>query len=106
MSTRTRNYVLIVSIAAVIAAVAIAVVEPRVATETVVAVALLSGFALVAEGMGFFFSRSVIGSMAFIPYLAGVIVSPTWVPVAGAAIVRLVCERRKEPIKIFFNTSQ
>jgi len=106
MRAKTHTYVLLVAIGAVLAAAGIAAIEPRVPIESIKVVALLSGFALAAEGMGFFFSRSVIGSMAFIPYLAAVLISPTWVPVAGAAIVRVLCERRKEPIKVFFNVSQ
>jgi hypothetical protein len=43
--------------------------------------------------------------MAFIPYLAAAIVVPNWTALAGVSIVRLLIDRRREPIKALFNIS-
>ena len=104
-NTRTRNYVTLVVTAAICSAAALIVVAPNIEQSSIDSTALLCGLALVAEAMGLAFSKSVTGSLAFIPYLASIIVAPNWMTLLGVTAVRLLFERRRETIKAIFNVA-
>jgi len=98
-------YVISVMLAALIAAGILASVEPIVPAGAPQAVFLLCALACVAELMSVVLSSSLSGSVAFIPYLAAVLISPNWVALAGVTAVRLLFERRREAAKAWFNVS-
>src|ERR1043166_3358507 len=104
-NTRTRNYVTLVVTAAICSAAALIVVAPNIEQSSIDSTALRCGLALVAEAMGLAFSKSVTGSLAFIPYLASIIVAPNWMTLLGVTAVRLLFERRRETIKAIFNVA-
>src|SRR5690242_20641176 len=68
------------------------VADPYVASATLRALLLLTFLALVAETLGLVLPNSARASLAFIPYLASVIVSPNWAAVAAIAIVRAIAD--------------
>jgi len=84
------------------------VTGPPLDRSTLLALALLSALAIIAELLGFFLSSSAKGSIAFIPYLAAVLIVPSWATVVSAVAVKLAAEllRGAQPIKVVFNVSQ
>jgi putative nucleotidyltransferase with HDIG domain len=66
--------------------------SPRVTSEELFAILLLSILAVVAEFLGFVLPNSARGSIAFIPYLACALVVPTWATVAAVVVVRTLVE--------------
>jgi putative nucleotidyltransferase with HDIG domain len=106
MRQATKLYILGVALAAVLTAGLLVAVDPRPSASARDAVVLLSCLAFVAEMMSVVLSRSASGSIAFIPYLASIFVAPNWLALLGATFVRLVTERRRDPLKAFFNLAQ
>ena len=53
-------------------------------------------------------SKGAIGSTAFLPFLAAIIISPNWASLAAVGAAMAVCEvfARKAPIKAVFNVAQ
>lgn len=72
------------------------------------AIVLLSVLALVAEALALVMPHSVAGSIAFIPYLAAVLIVPNWLSLAGVLCVRAVVEvmTSRALITKVFNFSQ
>jgi putative nucleotidyltransferase with HDIG domain len=106
MKAKTKIYGAVVAVAALAAAAALTYVDPSPSQATRDAVILLCSLAFVAEMMTFVLSRSLAGSIAFIPYLALIIVAPSWLSLAGSSGIRLLADRRREPCKVFFNLAQ
>jgi hypothetical protein len=108
MSRITRIYVALVCVAAVAAAGALYLDDPGASSEAVTAISLLSGLAVVAELLGFLLPRAARGTVAFIPYLAAVLIAPSWITVAAVVAVKVITERLagQQPIKAAFNISQ
>ena len=77
-------------------------------SESLLAVAVLSGLALVAEFLAFLLPRGARGSISFIPALAAVLVAPYWTAVVAIALVKTLVEvaRKVEFEKTVFNVSQ
>jgi putative nucleotidyltransferase with HDIG domain len=108
MSRITRIYVALVCLAALAATTALYLHDPGVSAEAVMAVSLLSGLAVVAELLGFLLPRAARGSVAFIPYLAAVLIAPSWITVAAVVGVKAITERitGQQAIKAAFNIAQ
>jgi putative nucleotidyltransferase with HDIG domain len=104
----TRIYVAIVCIAALVFGAAVYMVQPEVQAEELSAVALLAALAIVAELLTFALPRSSYGSIAFIPYLAAVMVVPAWPTIVATTAVKLLAEliQRREWQKRAFNVAQ
>jgi HD-GYP domain-containing protein (c-di-GMP phosphodiesterase class II) len=105
MRNRYHGYLAFQVVAALGAAFLLFYSDPSVTTALVNAAVLLSALALIAEAMTIVLSRSLGGSIAFIPYLAAVIVAPSWIALVGVSAVRLLVDRKREPIKALFNVS-
>jgi hypothetical protein len=105
MRNRYHRYLAFQTTAALGAALLLFYSDRSVTTASVSAVALLCTLALIAEAMSFVMSRSLAGSIAFIPYLAAAIVAPSWTALVGVSCVRLLVDRKLEPIKALFNIS-
>jgi hypothetical protein len=69
---------------------------------------LLCGLALLAEGFVYLLPNSASGSVAFIGYLAAVILAPGYATVLLVVAARVLTElpARREPIKRLFNVAQ
>jgi putative nucleotidyltransferase with HDIG domain len=108
MSQATRLYVAFVCVAAVVAATGLYLHDPRVTPGAVAAVCLLSGLAVVAELLAYLLPRAARGSVAFIPYLAAVLIAPSWITVVAVVAVKAITERLVgiAAIKAAFNVAQ
>src|SRR5688572_10963848 len=91
MNTQTRIYVLLVAIGAAAIGVALYARAPEPSAEQLTAVLLLAGLAVVAEMLVFLLPRAK-GSIAFIPYLAAVLIVPGWLAVAAVVAVKTAME--------------
>ncbi len=87
MSLATKLYVTVVCAAAGAGLALLYYHDPLVPSEAVAAVSLLAGLAVVAELLAFLLPRGAHGSIAFIPYLAAVLVAPSWVTVGAVVAV-------------------
>lgn len=104
----TRTYVGSVCVGAAVVAAAVYTVAPTVVPAEVRALVMLAALASVAEMLTFALPRAASGSIAFIPYLAAVVVAPAWPTVLAATLVKLVAEliSRRELQKQAFNVAQ
>lgn len=92
MRLTTRIYVASIAIVTIVAIAAMAYISPTVSRTELTAVAFLSALAVGAEMLAFVLSRKTRGSIAFIPYLAAVLIVPSWVAVVSVIIVKLAME--------------
>ena len=68
---------------------------------------VLGALAVMAELLGYLMSNAVVGSIAMIPYLAMVLIVPSWTAVAGIACARAIVEMRSRSVlRTVFNISQ
>lgn len=104
----TRVYVGLVCASAIAAAASAYLLRPTVSEQELSAVAVLAALAMFAELLTFALPRSANGSIAFIPYLAAVMVVPSWPTILAAALVKFVAElvHRREGLKRAFNVAQ
>lgn len=108
MRTASRVYVALVCVLAICAVAGAYLWQPTVATANVVAVLLLCALAAAGELMQFALPRGTRGSISFVPFLACVILSPTWVTSATILAFKLATEltRRVAVWKVVFNAAQ
>ncbi|HEV3484552.1 MAG TPA: hypothetical protein VG106_04030, partial [Vicinamibacterales bacterium] len=71
-------------------------------------VAVLAGLAVLAEMLAFVLPRAARGSVAFIPYLASVLIAPGWLAVFAIASVKALVETLSSSRRalILFNVAQ
>src|SRR6266550_913908 len=107
MQPKIRNYVTGVTIAGLVLFGALYLIEPRIRTGYLLAAICFSVFGLMASSMSYRSSRNTIGSIAFLPILAGLFLVPHWVGVLGVTVSALIAEliSRRAPIKALFNTA-
>lgn len=105
MRLRTKSFVCGIVSLTIIAIFGLAFVRPAVDSKQLAAIAFFSALALLAELLSFVLARKARGSIAFIPYLAAVLVAPTWAAAAAVIIVKLSVEliSRIPPVKAVFN---
>lgn len=92
MNIRARVHIAVTALLAVVSAFLLYAVEPGVPPGAVLPVVLLCSLALSAEALVVLMPNSVIGSIAFIPYLAAALIVPNWTALAGVTAVRAVLE--------------
>lgn len=82
--------------------------QPVPVAREVNAVIVLAALAAVAELLAFALPRSSHGSIAFIPYLAAVMIAPSWPTICAAGIARCFTEiiTRRDNLKRAFNVAQ
>ena len=103
---RVTGYVTAVVLGAVVAVVGVYLRQPS--AGDIGAIALLSGLALMAELLAFLLPLTARGSISFIPYLAIVLIAPSWAAVVAVSVVKAISEAalRNENIKAVFNIGQ
>lgn len=108
MNNRVNLYVGSVCIAAIACGIALFASSGSVSSSEVSAIAVLAIMAAIAEFLTFGLPRTSQGSLAFIPYLAAVMVVPSWATVAAATGVKLLSElaSKREWPKRSFNVAQ
>jgi putative nucleotidyltransferase with HDIG domain len=108
MATRTLVYIVGVSICAVLANGALFLLSPHVQSADIVAVIWMAAIGIFVNMLTFRLARGGAGSIAFIPFLAAVIITPSWIA-AMATIVSMSFAgiwKRSEAIKVLFNVMQ
>src|SRR5688572_5953696 len=107
MNTQTRIYVALITLGATAASIALYVRAPQPSAEELTAVLLLAGLAVVAEMLVFLLPRAK-GSIAFIPYLAAVLIVPGWLAVVTIAAVKATMETLTgaRRLLVVFNVAQ
>ena len=107
MQQKILHYVTGVTIAAIVLFGALYLIEPEIPTGYLLVAICFSVCALVAGSMSYRSSSKTIGSIAFLPLLAGLVLAPHWVTVLGVTTSALIAEliSRRAPIKVVFNTA-
>src|SRR3569623_1842719 len=105
MSKRTVAYIAAVSLCAVLLNGALFLLAPRVQAADVRAVFWMAAIGLFVHVMTFRLPRSGTESIAFIPFLAAVLIAPTWIAALAAvsSVLLAAVARRGAPIKAFIN---
>ena len=108
MKLTTRTYVAIVCVFAAILMAAVIATSGSVDAATRNGVALLAVLAVVAEALGFLLPNAASGSIAYIPYLASVLIAPNWATLLAVIIVRVGTEllQHRPNEKRIFNVAQ
>ncbi|HLB09814.1 MAG TPA: hypothetical protein VK617_09775, partial [Gemmatimonadaceae bacterium] len=108
MSNRTVLYIIAVSICAVLANGALFLLAPHVQTVEIRAVIWMAAIGLFVHVLTFRLPRGGSGSIAFIPFLAASIISPTWFAAVAASAVIFFAQlsKRSSPVKALFNFMQ
>lgn len=108
MSNRVNLYVISVCLAAGLGGYLLYGHSDPVTSSELNAIAILAILAAIAEFLTFGLPRTSAGSLAFIPYLAAVMVVPSWATVAAASTVKLLSElsAKREWPKRAFNVAQ
>jgi len=108
MTNRTVQYIAGISVCAVLANGALFLLAPHVRSVEISAIVWMTAIGIFVNMLTFRLPRSGQGSIAFIPFVAGVIISPSWMA-AVAVIVSVVLaqiSKRTARIKAVFNVTQ
>src|SRR3954463_4915524 len=107
MRKATQYFVALAAITAAVSAGVMAYWRPAISGDQLSGLAFLFALAIGAEMLAFVLPRKVRGSMAFIPYLASILIVPSWVAVAGVMAVKFVLEVAggNDKRKALFNAS-
>jgi HD domain len=92
MRTRTVLFVSFVALLAALWTVAMILRGPAPAPFMVTDALILCGLAVTAEVLSYVLPRSATGTIAFIPYLAAVLIVPSWPGVVGVILVKASVE--------------
>jgi len=106
---RIRVYVGITVAAAAVLALFVYRLAPQVRTEEVQAAVSFAVLGVLFQLAAYRKApKGATGSIAFLPFLAAIVLSPNWVSLAAVGSAMAACEifGRKPPIKLVFNTSQ
>jgi hypothetical protein len=108
MNRKLALYVASISVLAFTCASVLRMQSPGIDHASLVAIALLSILAMVAELLAFVLPNSARGSIAFIPYLAAAVVVPSWTAIVAIVVVRAIVEtvRRVNAQVAVFNVAQ
>jgi putative nucleotidyltransferase with HDIG domain len=103
-----RLYVLLVSIAALIAAAVLSIVAGAWSRDDVTAAVFFAGFGILAEALQYQRSRGRSGTIGFLPFLSIAAVAPNSAAVASVFVAMLFGELiiRREFLKAQFNIAQ
>jgi putative nucleotidyltransferase with HDIG domain len=103
-----RAYVGVICGASLISAAALYWATPGMPTTSVATLVTLGCLAITAELLAFVLPRGARGSVAFIPYMATVLLEPSFAALATIAIVKAIAEvaGKRELQRQVFNTAQ
>lgn len=106
--TRTKTYVQLVCLAALILGAAIWRFVPPGHGWSFTTLGTLAALALTAELMGFLLPGGVKGSISFIPYIATILLAPNFYALVSIVIAGAIAQlaRHKDAMKFVFNCAQ
>jgi putative nucleotidyltransferase with HDIG domain len=107
MKRATQLYIGAMIAAALCVAGGLYLLDPAYSSREISALAFLAAVAIVSEMMSFSLAREGRGSMAYIPYYAGVVLVPSWVAVVCVGLIKLLTEllARIRLTKALFNAA-
>ena len=105
---KPTRYVQLVALLALLSAVGLWGLAPPAPDWNYGTVAVLAIVALTAEVMAYLLPRGAAGSIAFIPYMATIMLVPNFAALVAIVGVRMLIEisRKSGALKLVFNTSQ
>ena len=108
MARRATAFIILVCAGALASGVVLYLAAPSVSAGSTRALLLLSVLAVVAETLALVVPNSASGSLAFIPYLASAIISPSWQALVAVAGVKTIVDsvRRVDRRTALFNVAQ
>lgn len=108
MRRRVEVYVLAVMVGALLSGGAVVAVSPAALDGYWQASVSFAALGVLAHLLAHRLPHSAAGSIGFLPFLAAVLVAPSWVPIVCVAlgIAGVEAYRRREPLKACFNTAQ
>lgn len=108
MRRHVAAYVIAISILAVAALVGLIETSPINAADHLPAALSFAALGVLAQLLAHRLPNSAAGSIGFLPFLAAILVAPSWVPVAAISLSVAVVEvvRRRELLKAVFNVAQ
>src|SRR5688572_17293956 len=108
MNLRSKLYVAAISAGALLSSFVLYSYENAAPAQGIGPVVLLCALALVAEALALLMPNSVVGSIAFIPYLATALIVPHWWALVGVVLVRTVAEAMSKRVALtrLLNISQ
>jgi HD-GYP domain-containing protein (c-di-GMP phosphodiesterase class II) len=108
MQRTIRVYVAGITAIACIASAAVLVHGLNYTRPELVAAVCFATFGILASLLSYRPVQDRSGSIAFLPFLASIVLVPNWLSVAGAVVALLLTEliSRRAPIKALFNTMQ
>src|SRR5688572_26697166 len=92
MNNKTTPFILGVAGAAAVVALLVPAPASGVPESEIAAVAVLGLLALAAELLAFLMPKGMVGSIAAMPALAAMLISPSWYAIAAIAVVVGVAE--------------
>src|ERR1043166_4017358 len=97
-----------VAVLALLAGVVVALLAPHLPPNGVTAVVVLACLAMVAELLAFLIPHGARGSIAFIPYLASMLIAPHWAALVSIVFVSALTQlsRRARLSDLIFNVAQ
>lgn len=106
--TRIAFYVSTIALASAALAVAVYLLSPAVRPDQLQAAASFAVLGVVFQLVSYRKSKGAIGSIAFLPFLTAIVLSPNWAALAAVGIAAILCEllARRVPIKAVFNVAQ
>lgn len=108
MARRVEAYVTVIGLMAM-GALAVAIrLSPPIGSGHLQAAACFAALGVLAHLLAHRLPRGATGSIAFLPFLAVVLIAPSWAALAAVSAAMACVEVRsgKEPIKSFFNVAQ
>lgn len=108
MEFRVRAYVAFIVASAIAVTAWMAITWPGYSLTSVAGAAVFAAMGMVAQAIGHSAKKNYTGSIAFLPYLTGMVLHPTWVCVCLVGVAALVgeCYQKKANIKRAFNVAQ
>jgi putative nucleotidyltransferase with HDIG domain len=108
MVSGIKQYVTLVTLAAIVSGAALYVQDPTLPREFAQAALTFGMISALAQILRYRTGSGVSGSLSFIPVLASAAIAPHWISVVSVALASLVAQllARKTTIRTVFNTAQ
>lgn len=106
--TQIKVYVSVVAVASAALATVVYVLAPEIRPDHLQAASSFAVLGVLFQLVTYRKSKGAIGSIAFLPFLAAIVLSPNWAALAAVGTAAFICElfARRAPIKALFNVAQ
>jgi putative nucleotidyltransferase with HDIG domain len=108
MSRRVLFYVTSVSVAALCASLWVYLLDTAIDSRLLIAAGCFAALGLLCDVLSYETKTKASGSIAFLPFLATVVIAPHWIAVLAAGFVLVAGQsiRKRQPVKAVFNVAQ